>query len=195
MSLPCTLLPLFALLPGPALAAAATADDPWLQRLEPSDPALATSFGEVLAFASGRLAVGAPDAFGSGAVVLFRQDPGGWTEEAVLRPPQPTPGARFGASLCVHGALLLVGAPHASAGGLTEQGEVVAFEGITGGAWGHAWTLRSPAPVPGGHFGAAIARNVWLWVGEPGNGDGVARGYTGGTTAAVPPVLDQSLGA
>ena len=184
---------LLCLLAATALVSTASAGDPWTQRLVPTNPAHGTSFGETIALGGDTMAVGAPDALGSGVVVIFRRDPTGWSEEAVLVPPTPSIGARFGAALRFEGTELLIGAPDASDGGLDRQGEVVAFERSPTGNWSHSWTLYAPNPVIGGQFGSAFASNVWMWIGEPGNGDGFAWGYLRGWTPGNTPVLDQGL--
>lgn len=162
------------------------AGDPWQVRLLPLNALHRPSFGEAVAFGGSGvlLAVGAPDAAGTGVVVIFRREAGVWVQEAALAPLGMAPGARFGAALYMRyydgtgTAILDVGAPHASPGGLAECGEVRTYQRDATGNWSPRWTVTSDQPVAGGHFGAAVLGTGWLFVGEPGNGAGRVTRWT-----------------
>ncbi len=86
---------------------------PWAKIDSPLPPQT-NSFGAVMAFESGTLAVGAPrdDLVGldAGAVYVYRRN-GGWTLTQVLTAPGAAPHDRFGESVAIEGARVLVGAP------------------------------------------------------------------------------------
>lgn len=86
---------------------------PWAKVVSPFPPQT-NSFGAVIAFESGTLAVGAPrdDLVGldAGAVYVYRRN-GGWTLTQVLTAPAAAPLDRFGESVAIEGERVLVGAP------------------------------------------------------------------------------------
>jgi hypothetical protein len=90
-------------------------DGDWSEGERLPAPAGVSRFGRSLALDGGRLAVGALEGRDaeSGVVHLFSAGAGGWTAEAVLRPPRrrSVEQDRFGESLALRGGLLAVGAP------------------------------------------------------------------------------------
>jgi cysteine-rich repeat protein len=83
--------------------------------------------------------------------------------------PLPAAGDRFGAALAASGRIVVVGAPGDDGAG-PDAGAVYVFDATTGGL---LFTLRSPRPAPGEHFGAAVAiADGALVVGAPGGGAG-----------------------
>lgn len=89
--------------------------------LFPADGRELDLFGAAIAATSDRVVVGAPgrpnrsDAgdgqYGDGAVYLFRREPGGWSEAALIRPPTDLAESWFGQALALDGDTLAVSAP------------------------------------------------------------------------------------
>src|SRR6185312_563394 len=108
--------------------------------LQAPDGTAADEFGFAVSMADGRLAVGAPRAdqgieFDAGAVYVFRDDGGTWSEEAELTAPLPAQHAQFGVSVELGDAIAVVGA-----------GDEDPFSGTRGGAYvygrtGSTWML------------------------------------------------------
>lgn len=115
-------------------------------------------FGASVHLSGGRLAVGAPgDArygIDAGAVHIYRETSEGWVHEQRLHPHEPSPRARFGASLALDGARLAVGAPGDDENG-TGSGAVHLFR-LTEGRAVPGIVLRSPNPSADGSFGACV---------------------------------------
>ncbi|QDU67366.1 FG-GAP repeat protein [Engelhardtia mirabilis] len=108
-------------------------------------------YGERIALAGDRLAVGAPwyDVGGTnddGAVYLYRRIAGAWELDVVLTGQQPglTSNAQFGSDVALDGSRLLVGAPFDDSL-LLDSGAACLFEAVAGG-WSHVATLL-PSPV------------------------------------------------
>lgn len=111
----------------------------WSERapLLPPDPAPFLRFGEALALAGERLAVGASgDAGTIGAVYLYERSGADWVLDAKLTPGDGAPTDRFGRGLSLAGESLLVSSQWA-ASGWNFAGAVYAYER---GASGWAFT-------------------------------------------------------
>ena len=138
--------------------------------VDPSAPALATGpqqldhgadlgerpgFGAALAVDGSTAFVGAPGAFGTGAVATFEMDSGDgtWTEGTLLRPFQSDGPQQFGASLHADQGDVWVGAP--GAGG--RAGAVYRFSPGRDGGWGSV-TRASHADLPAAaSYGSTLA--------------------------------------
>ena len=69
-------------------------------------------FGSAIAIDGNRVAVGAPNRKGKGAVYIFRRDGGSWTQETEQVAPQNLPDrALFGGAVAVKGDRVIAGAP------------------------------------------------------------------------------------
>ena len=105
------------------------------QVLAPADLHQHGSFGASVDTDGRTMAVGAPRADGDeekeGAVFLFEQVDGVWTEVALLRAPDPIERAEFGASVAVEGDFLIVGAPGNSRAG-EQEGAAHAYRRVDG---------------------------------------------------------------
>ena len=101
--------------------------------LSPKNPALATSFGQGMAFLNGELFVNAPRAniiangYWNGAVYVFREQDNDWRQIAKLTTNHPEVAESFGTSFTRTGNTLFVGAPSAHVKGV-EQGAVYIFK-------------------------------------------------------------------
>lgn len=84
-------------------------------------------FAAAVALAEGRLAVGSPNAAGSGEVLLYRLDGAGLGAALRLRPQAAPPGARFGQALLWQGEELYVGAPEHDLGLQSAAGAVFRY--------------------------------------------------------------------
>jgi hypothetical protein len=112
---------------------------------------LADRFGTSLSLSDGLLAVGAPEAerFGSGAVYLYREVPGGWEEQAKLHRYEYWPTRDFGTSVFLANDRLFVGDPGA------EEGVIHVFRSAQG-----EWQLDTSIVQPGdsrySYFGRSL---------------------------------------
>lgn len=101
-------------------------------RLQPVEAQSGDEFGLTVAVSGDTALVGAPYSHfsatiaDSGIVYAYARDPltGAWSQTAVLRPDDPTPGALFGWGLSIDGNTAVIGAAaHACEGFLYEEGE------------------------------------------------------------------------
>jgi hypothetical protein len=164
-------------------------------RLTGEEAVGAARFGRSVALsADGSLAVvgGALDAFGHGAVWIFKNTGGGWVRAAKLIEPGERGESFFGASVALSrdGTTLLIGAP--------------GRERFTGAAWlftrsGETWTA-DPNPFLGGEeeigrgrFGFSVALNADATLALVGartdNGRGAAWAFTRNGSAWTPQKL------
>jgi hypothetical protein len=128
-------------------------------------------FGEDFADVNGTLAVGSPfGGFVRGRIYLFGA---GGAPLGFIDSPNPQIGGYFGSSLAAFGGLIAVGAPLEDVNPQDAgRAYVLGIAGQTGP--GPAATFRSPSPVPGGAFGAAVAfAGAAPMVGAPGEDEGV----------------------
>ena len=139
-------------------------------------------FGAAVAVSGDDVLVGvASNVITPGAVYVFRQGSGGWTEAARLQASDAASGDGFGAAIAVDGSTMMVSASAQNAG----AGAVYVFERSGSGDWQEVGQLEGGAP--GTNFGATIALGGGLAVvGAPGQR---ARGrqvqYMGQGTAHV----------
>jgi len=88
-----------------------------------------------------------------GVVHIFSRDGEGfWTESGRLSPGEGEVGDEFGATLALHGDVLVVGAPGAQEG----RGEFHLFQ-RSGSGWTHQRRIRLPDGSPGDRLGEAAA--------------------------------------
>lgn len=102
-----------------------------------------------------------------------------WIELAVIDPPQPAIGTRFGTTVALHGDLLAIGAPEARSGALQACGVVHLYR-VTSSGCVHLGAIEPPRPQPWLWFGAALALDERLLVvGSPGASASAAAERTG----------------
>ena len=94
-------------------------------------------------------------AFGSGATYIFTRSGTVWTQQAYLKPSNPSPFYAFGYSVAVSGEAMVIGGTGSTGLGLTE-GVAYAFA-RAGSVWSQQGQL-APTPVaPGYYFGYSVA--------------------------------------
>lgn len=129
--------------------------------LRPTSVVEADQFGTHVAVSGDgtRIAVGAPFAgtVDGGAVYVFRDVAGVWTEESVLVPATNTTGDDVSpVSLDATGSTLLLGAPNASTASCLGCGAAFVFTRDATG-WSESASLVSPSPAPFERMGQAVA--------------------------------------
>ncbi len=132
------------------------------QILTPGDPATQVSFGREFSLDDGYLASSVQysgASGGEGAVVVFEQGPGGWTEQQTIFSPNPGMNHGFGSSLILSGDTLLVREVRQDLSLFPEGGPAVHVYTRQAGQW--AWQQKLEAPVVGAptltHFGQYLA--------------------------------------
>jgi choice-of-anchor B domain-containing protein len=140
-------------------------------------------FGASLATDGRRVFIGAPGhGERAGAVLVYTEQAGEWTEQARLAIETAEPEARFGTAIDVNNGIALVSAPTLGAG----AGAVFAFR-EEGGGWAQVGRVNSPDGAPaggqrgaagggrrggGGGFGVDVALDgTRAWIGSPGSGE------------------------
>lgn len=152
------------------------------QPLAASDAGATQIFGSAVAI-SGRVAlVGAPLAnvdgvASAGAVYVFTESDGVWTERQRLSAPDPSVGGLFGASLAIRGNTAVIGASGVVYGGSRPAGDaaeralgagaVYVFT-ATDGVWTETDKLVADDGADGDRFGVSVALNdAEVLVGAP----------------------------
>ncbi|MCL4741524.1 MAG: hypothetical protein KJZ54_04900 [Phycisphaerales bacterium] len=123
-----------------------------------ADATAGALFGASVALHDGVMAVGAMAGDSgpfTGAACVFRENGAGWTQEARLAPPVPSPHLYFGRAVAVHGSTAAVGS-YRDDTGATDAGAVLVYE-EAGGAWTHAATLMAKSPDQGDWLGHAVS--------------------------------------
>jgi hypothetical protein len=152
------------------------------------DPATAAggSFGYWTAISGSTVVVGAVTANSqSGAAYIYAKGTAGWptTPSATLPDPAATPGDRFGYSVAVSGATVVVGATTGYGAG--PGAAYIYLRGRTGWPTTPNVTLSDPAATSGDLFGLSVAVSGGIIIaGAPGanSGAGQAYIYAKGTT-------------
>jgi hypothetical protein len=124
-------------------------------------------FGFALAADNNWVAVGAPfedtDATNAGAVFLYEKSASSPPDPPLvarqtLTAPIPQAHAEFGASVALHGDLLLVGSPGREVNGIRQRGAVYRFRRQASGSWIPVGELDPPAASQS-EFGIEVAVN------------------------------------
>ena len=140
--------------------------DPFLQTAELTafDGAADDGYGESVAVSGNTLVVGAPDAMvGSneqGAAYVFTESASGWTQTAKLTASDGAAYDRFGSSVAISGNTLVVGAPYATVGGVSDRGAAYVFTEPTSGWAGHVTEsakLTASDGAAGDQFGSSVS--------------------------------------
>lgn len=111
------------------------------QKLVASDGAAFMGFGFALAFDGTTLMVGATGSGGSGAVYVFTNEGGIWTEQQRVVADDLGSGDNFGNAISMHGSSALIGADIQTVDGNTSRGAAYLFN-YDGVSWtqGHKFT-------------------------------------------------------
>ncbi|MCU4183298.1 fibronectin type III domain-containing protein, partial [Acidiferrimicrobium sp. IK] len=130
------------------------------------------------------VAVGAPGSavgsnVGQGAVYIYAETGGVWTQKAEITAPDGTPGDHFGASVAASQgdgvSQIVVGAPGAGSG----KGAAYVYTLGSGNQWGQDAELSASDGAAGDHFGSAVAES-WdstvALIGAPDRSPGSATG-------------------
>lgn len=127
------------------------------QKLLASDGSTGDIFGYSIAVDGATAVIGAYANNGyQGAVYVFNESGGTWSETQKLTADDGTANNYFGYSAAVSGATLLVGAWGASPGGNDTQGAAYVFTESTG-TWSQAQKLTADDGAPFDSFGHAVA--------------------------------------
>lgn len=127
------------------------------QKLGADDGAAFHQFGESIAFDGTTALIGANGVDGfKGAVYVFGQEDGAWTQIARLTAADGAALDNFGWSVAIDGDTALIGAPYADEGGNSDQGAAYVFE-FSGGSWTSAGRLTAPDGAADDVFGRAVA--------------------------------------
>ncbi len=153
------------------------------------------AFGASVALSGNVLVVGAPlhtSSVQSGAAYVFEHNGTTWEQHAVLLPPTPVAGDRFGAAVAISDVTAAVGAPDQ---GMME-GAVHLFRRTGPLQWPPLVTVTALHPHANDRFGAAVALEtgsvfggLTLAVGTPGDGSattGVVANLTNEDTQTLP---------
>jgi hypothetical protein len=142
-------------------------------------------FGSAVAIDGDTLAIGAgaydhdgsPGVQGSddrGSVFVYVHVGGAWSLQQELRAAAPADGDEFGASVCLSGDTLVIGATETDHGGAMSAGSAYLFT-RSGSAWTEVLRFDSPNPVTDGQFGEGVATTGdWIAVGAPGEGGAIS---------------------
>jgi len=157
----------------------------WLEvsLLTPSEAAEGDRFGASVAIDGDAALVGAPDddrpgLTDAGSVWLFgRQSDASWIEEGRLTASDAADGDAFGTHVGLSGVRVIVGAPRADLGTISDAGAAYVFELRSGSVAREGKLTASDAAVEDG-FGAVAVSGDLALVGSPRN-DRVGRRDTG----------------
>ncbi len=138
-----------------SLAGSSLAHEHEEQKLLASDGVAGDQFGRSSAVFGSTVAIGAPNAAGTGAVYVFEHDGEEFHEEAKLVPSDGLAGDLFGLSVALFDETILIGAPgHDGAG--TDAGAAYVFV-HNGVSWVEEQKLLPLVSAPGDSFGHSVA--------------------------------------
>ena len=131
------------------------------QKLTASDGAASDSFGESVSISGNNALIGAFGATvdghtGAGAVYLFTNLSGTWSQMQKLTASDPGTFFNFGNTLTLHDGKAIIAADVATVDGHTSQGKVYIFLN-QGGTWSQFDTLTASDGTTDDFFGAALA--------------------------------------
>ena len=135
-------------------------------------------FGQAASIHGDIAVVGAPyddgAAVDAGAAYVFRRRGGRWLQSAKLTAPSPWPYDRFGFSVAVSGATVIVGADRREQGDLVDSGAAFVYR-EAGEGWTLEATLRPRDLAEKDGLGISVAADGdAVLVGAPGKGSGAA---------------------
>lgn len=134
--------------------------DQWIEqtRINASDLQSGDNFGYAVAVQGDYVFVGAPRAGSSdqGAVYIFHKSGNSWSEVGIINASDGQNGDYFGEYLDVDGNYLIVGAPKADVGGVTNSGAAYVYYN-SGGTWTQQAKIFPANPVGTTSFPSAVA--------------------------------------
>ena len=151
--------------------------------LEASDTVASDGFGSGVALDGDLIAVGAPAGPGSasanqGAVYIFRESGGSWSQVAKLTASDAGDGDQFGFAVAIKGDIVVVGAPGADNGGAFDSGAAYVFRNTSGNTWTQQSKLTASNGALGDRFGSAVAAtSSRALVGAPERSSGAGAAY------------------
>lgn len=130
------------------------------QKIVASDAQALDNLGWGVSIEGTRLAVGAPKADVSnladaGAVYIFEDIGGTWTEQAKITAPSPDESEEFGRGVKLLGNIIFIGAWRSDAA-VGDAGAVYVFQ-ESSGIWSHQQTITASDAVTGDGFGEYVA--------------------------------------
>jgi len=133
------------------------------QKLTASDGGLFDNFGASVALDGSTLIVGANGATvggnaAQGAVYVFTESNGTWTQTQKLTANDGAAYDNFGLSVALKGSTILVGSPQAAIGGNAGQGALYVFA-ESNGTWSQVQKLTASDGAANSNFGSAVALN------------------------------------
>ncbi|MEM7704075.1 MAG: hypothetical protein AAF358_00900 [Pseudomonadota bacterium] len=121
-------------------------------------------FGAAVSISGDSVVVGAPDddedempGMGTGAAYVFRRPSRGmpFQPPTKIKPPQPDPAARFGASVAVRGRKIAIGAPRAKPSGGPATGSASIYDAVAG-AVTRLGSVSGSGSGEGARFGSSV---------------------------------------
>ena len=133
------------------------------QKLTASDGGLFDNFGASMALDGSTLVVGANGATvggnaAQGAVYVFTESNGTWTQTQKLTVSDGAAYDNFGLSVALKGSTILVGSPQATIGGNAGQGALYVFA-ESNGTWSQVQKLTASDGAANSNFGESVALN------------------------------------
>jgi hypothetical protein len=133
------------------------------QKLTASDGGLFDNFGASVVLDGSTLVVGANGATvggnaAQGAVYVFTESNGTWTQTQKLTADDGAAFDNFGLSVALKGSTLLVGSPQAAIGANAAQGAIYVFT-ESNGTWSQTQKLTANDGAHGDSFGESVALN------------------------------------
>lgn len=137
------------------------------QTLGAADASAGAEFGAALSLVGNQLVIGAPgDGAGAGAVYVFLEVGGVWSQESKLTDPVSAAGDALGAAVAARAGVLAAGAPGDDGLG-ADAGAVQVFE--RGVVWGHTDEITLFNASPADRFGSAVSLDdFFVGGGAPG---------------------------
>jgi hypothetical protein len=133
------------------------------QKLTANDGAAYDNFGLSVALKGSTILVGSPRATvganaGQGALYVFTESNGTWTQTQKLTASDGAANDSFGESVALEGSTALIGAYNATINGHTWQGAAYIFT-ESNGSWSEGQKLTASDGTAGANFGNAVALN------------------------------------
>lgn len=142
-----------------------------LTKLTASDGAAGDQFGFSISLHGDTLAVGAPLEDGSGtdrgAVYVFQNDNGTWSQVTKLTAEDTSDGDQFGYDVTLYGDSIIVGAPYHDNGG-TDRGVAYIYDRLSNGSWAYVHQTAPAASADNDRIGSSTAmRDQFALIGAP----------------------------
>ena len=133
------------------------------QKLTANDGAAYDNFGLSVALKGSTILVGSPQAAiggnaGQGALYVFTESNGTWSQVQKLTASDGTANSSFGESVALNGSTALIGANNATVNGHSFQGAAYIFS-ESNGTWSQVQKLTASDGAANSNFGSAVALN------------------------------------